>query len=224
MTEKSPTIEPTERFWFLRRPTQFLADIAILSIAFLVAYLPALNITLGEFYLDVAINQLPFVVLVQFSALFLVGSYSIIWRYVSLEDIKTFIKAAVLSSAILLIARFFLSAFEFNAWQVPVSVILIDTLLAFGGLLGLRVIRRFAYEIGEKRGFSLAKYPLKRKQTLIIGAGRIGATLAKEVVGRADSELQLRGFIDDDRSKKGGSVGGVKVLGTTKTWRDSLMN
>lgn len=217
MTEKSPIKDqPTEHFWFLRRPTQFLADIAILTIAFIVAYLPTFNLRLGEFYFEAAINQLPFVVLVQFSSLFLVGSYSIIWRYVSLEDIKTFIKAAVLSSMILLAARFFLSAFDFDRWQVPVSVILIDTLLAFGGLLALRVVRRFAYEFGEKRGFSLAKHPIKRKPTLLIGAGRMGATLAKEVVGRADAELDVRGFIDDDRSKRGGSVNGIKVLGTTE--------
>lgn len=216
MTEISLKDNQTkERFWFLRRPTQFLADITILSIAFLVAYLPALNIRLGEFYLDVALNQLPFVVLIQFSSLFLVGSYSIIWRYVSLEDIKTFIKAALLSGFILLGARFALSAFDFDTWQVPISVILIDTILAFGGLLGLRVLRRFAYEFGEKRSFSLARHKIKRKPTLLIGAGRIGATLAKEVVGRADAELQIRGFIDDDRNKKGGSVGGIKVLGTT---------
>lgn len=216
MTENlSSDSQHNERFWFLRRPTQFIADIAILSIAFLIAYLPALNIRLGEFYYDVAINQLPFVVLVQFSSLFLVGSYSIIWRYVSLEDLKTFVKAAVLSGVILLAARFVLSIFAFNRWQVPVSVILIDTILAFGGLLGLRVLRRFSYEFGEKQGFSLSKKTVTRKPTLLIGAGRIGAALSKEVVGRSDAELQIRGFIDDDRSKKGGSVNGVKVLGST---------
>lgn len=216
MADKSPiTNHSNERFWFLRRPIQFLADIAILSTAFLVAYLPAFNVRLGEFYFDVAINQLPFVVLVQFSSLFLAGTYSIIWRYVSLEDLKTFIKAALLSAFILLVARFSLTFFDFDRWQVPISVILIDTLLAFGGLLALRVVRRFAYEIGEKRGFSLAKHKIKRKPTLFIGAGRIGATLAKEIVGRADSEMQIRGFIDDDRQKKGGSVSGIKVLGTT---------
>ncbi len=216
MAEKSSLQnQPNERFWFLRRPTQFLADIIILSVAFLVAYLPAFNVRLGEYYYDVAINQLPFVVLVQFSSLFLVGSYSIIWRYVSLEDIKTFIKAGIISCLILLGVRFALSLFDFNRWQVPVSVILIDSILAFGGLLALRVVRRFAYELGEKRSFSLAKRPINRKPTLLIGAGRIGAALAKEVVGRADSELLVRGFIDDDRSKKGGSVNGIKVLGTT---------
>ena len=88
-----------ERFWFLRRPVQFLADIVILSAAFLLAYLPSLNIQLGDFYFETAITQLPFVVFIQFSSLFLVGAYSIIWRYVSLEDIKAFLKAAGISSA-----------------------------------------------------------------------------------------------------------------------------
>ncbi len=204
-----------ERFWFLRRPVQFIADIVILSAAFLIAYLPSLNIQLGEFYFDTAITQLPFVVFIQFSSLFLVGAYSIIWRYVSLEDIKAFLKAALISSVILIAVRFLLSLTTFNLWQVPVSVILIDTLLAFGGLLGLRVLRRFAYELGEKRQYTGAKRRIKQKATLFVGAGRIGSIAVRDVLGRADTEFEVRGFVDDDRRKKGGSVNGVKVLGTT---------
>jgi FlaA1/EpsC-like NDP-sugar epimerase len=205
-----------ERFWFLRRPVQFVADIGILSAAFLIAYLPSLNIQLSEFYFQTAIAQLPFVVFIQFSSLFLVGAYSIIWRYVSLEDIKAFLKAAALSGIILIAVRFLLSLTNFNLWQVPVSVILIDTLLAFGGLLGLRVLRRFAYELGEKRNFTGTKRRLKRRATLFVGAGRIGAIAVRDVLGRADTEFEVRGFVDDDRHKKGGSVNGVKVLGTTE--------
>lgn len=204
-----------ERLWFLRRPAQFVADIVILSAAFLVAYLPSLNIQLGDFYFETAIMQLPFVVLIQFSSLFLVGAYSIIWRYVSLEDLKAFLKAALLSSALLIAVRFLLSLTSFNLWQVPVSVILIDTALAFGGLLGLRVVRRFSYELGEKRQFTGTRRRLKRKATLFVGAGRIGAIAVKDLLGRADSEFEVRGFVDDDRHKKGGSVNGLKVLGTT---------
>jgi FlaA1/EpsC-like NDP-sugar epimerase len=204
-----------ERLWFLRRPVQFLADILILSAAFLIAYLPSFNIQLGDFYFDTAVNQLPFVVLVQFSTLFLVGAYSLIWRYVSLEDIKSFLKAALISGMVLLVARFSLSMTHFNLWKVPVSVILIDTLLAFGGLLGVRVLRRFAYEIGEKRNFTGVKRRIKRKATIFVGAGRIGATAIRDILGRADTEFEVRGFVDDDRYKKGGSVGGIKVLGTT---------
>ncbi|HEX8286592.1 MAG TPA: nucleoside-diphosphate sugar epimerase/dehydratase [Pyrinomonadaceae bacterium] len=204
-----------EKMWFLRRPMQFLADVAILCCAFFLAYLPTLNIQLGDFYFDAAVNQLPFVVLVQFSSLFLIGAYSIIWRYISLEDIKAFLKAALISSAILLAVRFFLTFTNFDRWQVPISVILIDTALAFGGLLGLRILRRFAYEFGEKRDYAGAKRRIKRKNALLVGAGRVGAAVAKEIIGRADAELQIKGFVDDDRRKKGGSVGGVKVLGAT---------
>src|SRR5215203_3867709 len=205
-----------ERLWFFRRPVQFLADIMILSAAFLIAYLPSLNIKLGEFYFQTAITQLPFVVFIQFSSLFLVGAYSIIWRYVSLEDIKAFLKAAGISSLILIAVRLLLAFTSFNLWQVPVSVILIDTLLAFGGLLALRVIRRFFYELGEKGQFTGTRRRIKRKATLFVGAGRIGAIAVKDVLGRADTEFEVRGFVDDDRRKKGGSVNGIKVLGTTE--------
>jgi FlaA1/EpsC-like NDP-sugar epimerase len=216
MRENSPLKNiPEERFWFLRRPVQFGADIVILCAAFLIAYLPSFNIQLGEFYFQTAIAQLPFVVFIQFSSLFLIGAYSIIWRYVSLEDIKSFSKAALISGVILLSVRLLLPLTNFNLWQVPISVILIDTLLAFGGLLGVRVLRRFAYEFGEKRQFTGPKRRIKRKATLFVGAGRIGATAIRDILGRTDTEFEVRGFVDDDRHKKGGSVGGVKVLGTT---------
>jgi FlaA1/EpsC-like NDP-sugar epimerase len=208
-------IQTEERFWFLRRPVQFLGDVAVLCGAFFVANLPSLNIQLGDFYFDAAINQLPFVVLIQLSSLFLVGAYSIIWRYVSFEDIKAFLRAALISGLILLAVRFLLSFTNFNRWQVPISVILIDTALAFGGLLGLRMLRRFIYELGEKQNFTGARRRIKRKSTLFVGAGRIGALAVKDVLGRADAEFEIKGFVDDDRRKKGGSVSGIKVLGTT---------
>jgi FlaA1/EpsC-like NDP-sugar epimerase len=208
-------IQTEERFWYLRRPVQFLADVTVLCAAFFLAYLLRLDFYLDENYLDNALNQLPFVVLVQFSCLFLVGAYSIIWRYVSFEDIKAFLKAAVTSGIVLLLFRLLLSPDRFIRWQVPLSVILMDTGLAFAGLLGLRTLRRFAYEIGEKRSYSFTKRRIKRKSTLFVGAGRIGAIAVKDLLGRADTEYEIKGFVDDDRHKKGGSVSGIKVLGTT---------
>jgi FlaA1/EpsC-like NDP-sugar epimerase len=206
----------SENFWFLRRPSQFLADVAALCGAFFIAYLPAVNVQLGEFYLDTLLRQLPFVVLVQVSALLMVGAYSIIWRYVSIEDIKAFLKAAAISCVVLIILRFALGFTDFTLWQIPISVILIDTILAFGGVLSLRILRRFMYELNEKNRVYGGRRRLKRKPALIVGAGRMGATLVKEMNGRADGELEVRGFIDDDPRKKGGSVSGIKVLGDTR--------
>ena len=204
-----------EFFWLLRRPAQLLLDLGVLSVAFFMAFLPAINIVFSEFNYRSALNQIAFVVLTQFSALYLFGAYTIIWRYVSLADVKVFLKAALLSGAILLTLRFILAFSEFRIWQVPISVILIDTVLGFGGLLAVRVVRRTIYEFAEKnKGINVRR--VAREPVLLIGAGRIGASIAKEMVGRADAQLEIRGFVDDDSRKIGGSLNGIKVLGTTK--------
>ena len=204
-----------DRFWFMRRPVQLVADVAILSGSFFFAYLFRFDFNIPEHHFANALNQVPFVVFIQFASLFLAGGYSIIWRYVSLEDIKVFLKAAAASAAILLIIRLVVRFEQINMWQVPLSIIFMTTIFGFSGLMALRVMRRFVYEVGEKRGFSLKNRRMKQKPALLVGAGRIGAALAKEMVGRADAELDIRGFVDDDRNKQGGSVSGIKVLGNT---------
>ncbi|MCO5332427.1 MAG: hypothetical protein M9893_00155 [Pyrinomonadaceae bacterium] len=213
-----------DRYWFLRRPLQFVGDVAVLCAAFFIAYLPAVNIQLGEFYIDTALKQLPFVVLVQLSAMFLVGAYSLIWRYVSIEDIRVFIKAAVISLSVLLIFRFLIIFTRSDTWQVPVSVILIDTMMAFGGLLGLRILRRFFYELNEKNRVPAGRKRIKNIPTLIVGAGRMGSTLVKEVHGRGDSELEIRGFVDDDQRKVGGSVNRIKCSAQPHASKSSSTN
>lgn len=215
MTSFPKNIRNEEHLWFLRRPVQVIADIAVLCGAFFLAYLFRFDFEIPEYYLDNALNQLPFVVFIQFASLFLVGAYSIIWRYVSLDDIKAFLKAALISGVILLLIRLLVSSEQFSRWQVPLSIIVVDTGFAFAGLLTLRILRRFAYEVSEKRTFQISKRRLKPKTTLFVGAGRVGALAVRDVIGRADAELDVKGFVDDDRRKKGGSVSGVKVLGTT---------
>ena len=205
----------SDRLWYLKRPVQFLLDLAILSVAFFLAYLPAINIQVTAFYADIAIVQVPLVILIQFSALFLVGSYSILWRYISISDLRAFITAAFISGGILLVLRFSLSLTNLSLWQLPISVILIDTVLGFGGLVGIRVLRRFFYEVGDKRNPFARTRPPKRKPALLVGAGRMGATLVKDLRGRGDAELEIRGFVDDDTLKQGASVSGLNVLGAT---------
>lgn len=215
MTNLFQTKPSEERLWFFRRPFQLLLDVTIMCGAFFLAYLFRFDFQINEYYFDNALTQLPFVIFVQFATLFAVGAYSIIWRYVSLEDIKAFLKAALVSAVIFILVRVLLIPDQFTRWQVPLSIILMDTFFAFTGLLALRVLRRFVYEISEKKSFQIGRRRKVRKQTLIVGAGRLGVATIKEVVGRADAELEVRGFVDDDRQKKGGSVGGIKVLGTT---------
>ncbi|MCV4639986.1 hypothetical protein OFB62_32295, partial [Escherichia coli] len=77
-------------FSILRGPAQFLADVVVLCAAFILAYLPAINVQINVFFPEVALTQVFFVLFIEFSVLYLIGAYSIIWRYVSIGDIKIF--------------------------------------------------------------------------------------------------------------------------------------
>jgi FlaA1/EpsC-like NDP-sugar epimerase len=199
---------------FLTKRSQFTLDLVALYFAFLTAYLLRFDFAIPAEQLPDVWRQLAFVVLLQSAVLFLTGIYSFIWRYVGMGEIKPFIKAAVYSALPLLVMRASLSE-DFQVWRVPFSIIFVDTVLAFGGVLGLRVLWRSMYERNQKRqkaAFSTNGHK-KKKPVLLIGAGRAGVLAAREIKSRGNIELEIKGFIDDDPTKLGSVIHGVPVLG-----------
>jgi nucleoside-diphosphate-sugar epimerase len=91
------------------------------------------------------------------------------------------------------------------------SVIAVELLLSSVGALGLRALRRHIYEVESKRPRTLKKG--EQRRLLLIGAGLIGANVAREMA--TDPSVRVVGFLDDDASKVGSFIGGVKVLGST---------
>src|SRR5207249_8142011 len=200
-------------------PIQVALDITLLILAFAIAYLLRFDFDIPPKELHNFIVQIPMVLLVQFVALTLAGARSSIWRYTDLEHLKSFVYAALSSLIFVLLLRLTLPA-PHAAWRVPLSVNVIDVLLAFGGTYSMRVLRRAEYEYKQKR-LQLKKHNgngngHKKRPVLLIGAGRAGLLAAKEIEARGDLDLEIRGFVDDERNKRGRTiVNGHKVLGTT---------
>jgi len=200
---------------------QVFLDVSLLVSAFAAAYLLRFDFVLTPATVREFSIQTPLVVLVQFIALTIVGARSSIWRYTDLAHAKSFLYAALGSMAVVAVLRLSLPA-PHSAWRVPLSVNLIDVLLAFGGVYGIRVVRRAVHEYKQKR-VQIKKHHFngngknKKRPVLLIGAGRAGLLAAKEIEARGDLDLAIKGFIDDDRAKLNRSViQGQKVLGTTK--------
>ena len=204
----------TPRWWgrLLSRRIQFALDLAVLMAAFWLSYLLRFDFQIPETNLLRGVGQFPLVVLVQFTALLVAGVYSFVWRYVGVAETGAFLNAALLSFAPLTVMRFGLPD-DLYLWRVPTSILMMSTVLGFGGVLALRVMRRVTHQRSERR--SSSSRGRRRNRVLLVGAGEAGVLVAKEVQRRIDSGLELIGFVDDDPYKHGLVVQGLQVFGGT---------
>ncbi len=87
----------------------------------------------------------------------------------------------------------------------PWAWILLDALLCFGLLAGMRIGVRVA----------LDRWPAgpEQKRVLLYGAGRAGAGLLAALRAHPEWGRRVAGFIDDDPARQGRRLDGVRVLG-----------
>ncbi len=209
---KSSWLQPSR---LLVRQTQWAIDILMLSGSFLLAYLLRFDFSVPVEESRNAVIQLLCVVLIQFAALIVTGIYSFVWRYVGMAEVRTFVKAALLACLPVILARLTLPP-GLKQFQVPLSIALMDAVFAFAGILGLRVLRRAIHEAARKKQGVAVPNGEKKKRVLLIGAGRAGMIAAKEILSIGNSNLDIRGFVDDDPKKKGSLIQAIRVLGTTE--------
>jgi len=199
----------------LFKQVQLTLDLLVLGSAFVVAYLLRFDFNIPREQFSEVLTQLPLVVLIQCVVLVLLGVYTFIWRYTGIAEMRAFVKAAFFSFVPVLMLRLGLPV-HLQQWRVPLSIIIIDTFLAFGGVMGVRVLRRVLYERRERQQKAIKGDNKWKRPVLLIGAGRAGMLAVKEIQGRGDMDLDIKGFIDDDPGKQGAVLSKIKVLGTTQ--------
>jgi FlaA1/EpsC-like NDP-sugar epimerase len=217
MNTVSPSAQPVS--FSLRSPvalkvSQHVADVGILVAAFALAYQLRFDFAVPPVEVSNLLKQLPYVIAVQLLALRWSGVQAFIWRYISFIELQSFVRAAVFASAPLFAMRVLLPE-SMGALRVPLSVTVMDTIIAFVGLIGIRATRRTIYERRDKQRTSITTNSESRKRILLIGAGRAGQASARDILNRGDSEFTIVGFVDDDEGKRGTVIQGIRVLGAT---------
>jgi FlaA1/EpsC-like NDP-sugar epimerase len=205
----------------LSRPRAILAgkvllDVLVLVAAFCAAYVCRFEGSVPEAYAHSLWVHLPFVLAVKFAILAGTGRLRMTWRYTGLrEAVRIF--TALAAAAILLLLwsqlRYAIPAAVLGdrPYPVPVGVVVLDLTLGFLGMTGIRAIARIQCEKWDQP--SSGKGGPGRIPTLLIGAGRAGAMVARDILARPGAGLQLVGFLDDDPGLHGLRVEGVPVLG-----------
>ena len=218
--EVTPTIDDSGQRrppWapLLRVEVRYILDLLVLSGAYLAALLLRFDsfdqIPKGH------LGQLPLVVLIQLSTLWIGGIYNFLWRFIGLAELRTFLQSAALSTFTLLALRLGLPE-SLQVFRVPISVIVFDAVLAYGGLLAIRIVRRMVYERFEQNLATEEAEPTRpRKRVLLVGAGRAGVMAARELRAQPNGGgFEIVGFLDDAPRKQNTIIHGVQVMGTTR--------
>ena len=196
------------------RRAQNLIDALVLIGAFAIAYLLRFDFDIPGHFIVALLQQLPAVLLVEWAVLYVFGVHGFVWRYVGMAELATFARAGSVSTLVLLAMRLFLPT-SMPALRVPLSIIIMNSVLAFGGVAGVRMLRRAIAEAERSRKRRHGHGPSLRPAVLLIGAGSAGLMAVREIHSRGDLDLEVRGFVDDDPMKQGATISGVRVLGTT---------
>ncbi len=184
-----------------------LLDIASTYVAYWLA--SVLTDVEGEVFVN---NEIYFILgilaFVNVLVLALFRLYNNLWEYASVDEVIQIVLAVALST---LGGAVFLWVIDV---RLPIRVFFVALFLLIFLTGGVRFVFRIMRQKG--RAFASAQRACDRPRTLIVGAGETGSL----AIGRMASKDPLMPGIpivatDDDRSKRGLRVHGVKVGGTT---------
>ena len=136
--------------------------------------------------------------------------YSSLWEFASTLELIRIAIAAALSAIAFWVGTTLLH------WNLPRSFPLIYFLILAAGCAVIRWGYR-AVRLHRHGGFDAS-----RRRTMIIGGGAAGAMVIREFLYSEHSENKVVCILDDDASKVGSYLRGVRVTGTTEQLREMV--
>lgn len=187
---------------FFNRWAAFAHDVLCVPVALLLAYWLRFNLQeVPDIYLGPAKVMLVVAMPLQSALFWVFGFYRGFWRFASLPDLIRIIQSVTVGSVLCaLVVAVFL-----RAGTVPRTVFVLYPFFLIITLSGSRICYRYI----KDRHLLLDKKSGKR--ALIVGAGRAGESLVRDILAM-HVYLPL-GFLDDDARKHGREIRGVRVLG-----------
>lgn len=146
--------------------------------------------------------------------------YNRLWRYASTDELFGIMRAGSIAPLGIALLNFGLLPLLGAPYSRSGSVWLIEAVLSFLTLAGLRITLRFVEERqqhGTQPGNTTQRIP-----TLIVGAGDAGAMMLREIKRNPDLGMAVVGFVDDDSKKYNNALSGVPVLGNRKQLPDLI--
>ena len=139
--------------------------------------------------------------------------------FFSTPDLIRMCSSIAIGSGLVVLSRIF----QIDLMNPPRGVILMDfvlSLMFLGGFrIGCRLFReRFQVHVGSRYRSQSAQ------KVAILGAGEVGASLAKELLNKRGLGKLPIAFFDDDPSKKGMRIFNIPVIDSPEALKDGRLN
>jgi len=182
-------------------------DVLIVAFAFILSYFILFNLTMN-FDVNKLIVQLPFISMISLISFLIIGSYKGVVRHTGVRDVYNIFNAICLISIITIVAVVINRKLDFlGNFTVPLTIIIIHSLLSFIGLTASRYLFKAMYA-----NFVASGYKTATKNVLIYGAGESGILTYNALTNASKSKVKVVGYVDKDDQKVGKLINGVQVF------------
>ena len=188
----------------IRVGTLVLMDIILINVSVLLSLLLRHEFSIAlleesmfvEGYLRVAI---PYTI-VSLAAFAVLNLYRSLWEYASADELGNIILAVILSNVLLIPTCKLMDVY------LPRSLPIINSLNMLVLITSFRYGYRYARRIRNR-------FEIERRPTMLIGAGAGGSLVLRDLQTSHRSQNKVVCIIDDDVSKQGTYMSGIKVVG-----------
>ena len=209
--------KPKMAHWQLINLGLMLYDVFAVNVAFFLAmwlrFDCSISMMLGEYryYLEAFLKFAPIYTVVCILVFWGMRLYKSIWRFASYTELIRVAMATVITGIIQIVGITVL--FD----RMPISYYVFGIVLQFFMVLGIRFSYRLILKLRSLQ--SRREHEATATNVMIIGAGKAGQTILRELHTSRELEVNVCCIIDDNPNKWGRYIDGVPVVGN----RDEIM-
>ena len=193
-----------------------LADLVLLPLSVALSYTLRLGAARAWILMATVVAFAAVATLLKPIVFYYFGIYRYHWRYASISELVVLASAVCLGEiGTLLVAGLLNLVLPLRREGLP-AVLIIDWLISFILVGGVRLIPRLLIERPLLRPYRNGSAPVKSggHRVLVMGAGHAGAMIIREMLANPGLGFVPIGLLDDDLAKEGMVIHGVPVLGS----------
>ncbi len=187
------------------RTAAFAHDLVMVPAAWLLAYWTRFNLErIPPEYFATAVRMLPVVLLLAGLLYWAFGLYRGVWRFASLPDLVRILKAVAATTLAVVVVLFIINRSQHLPRSVPPLFFVFQVLLLAGPRLLYRWLKDHRLSLGSGGA-----------RVLIVGAGRAGEMLVRDMRRAGARQYEPVAFVDDKLRRQGAEIHGVPIRGGT---------